>query len=159
MATSNLPSVAGSQNSRSMSPASANTLAPLDESRLDPVGSGQAVALLASCLMLVKPVGMSDADAQGWLNVAAGEVEHLPLDILQQGCSAARRTCTHHGQIVPAILREAEDWLATRRRIFGEPVDHAPADAPKLAAPPPWLPTPEELDQIKFEAAERLRAR
>ena len=97
---------------------------------------------------------MSDDNAQAWLRIAAGEVRDIPRDILVDACAAARKTCTHHGQIVPAILTEAEPRAAQRRRLA------APVERPALALPPadPWAPTAAELAELKRAAAERLKA-
>jgi hypothetical protein len=119
------------------------------------VGAVEAVALLTSCLTLVKPVGMSTEDADAWLTVATDAVLHLPRDILEAACTAARRSCTHHGQIVPAILKEGEELLAMRRTRLA--ADRIP-DERHLPAPSPWKPTRGELDQLKSEAAASLRA-
>lgn len=120
------------------------------------MGAVEAVALLTTCLTLVKPVGMSAEDADSWLTVATGEVLHLPGDILDAACTAARRSCTHHGQIVPAILREGEEILAMRRKRFG--VDRIPSDR-HLPAPDPWKPTPEELAELKAGIGQRVGKR
>lgn len=110
--------------------------------------------MLTTCLALVKPVGMSGEDAQAWLRVAAGEIRHLPPDLLADGCAAARKTCTHHGQIVPTILKETDERMASRRKLA------KPAVVPKerrLSAPEPWQPTPEELAELRAKAAANLR--
>lgn len=124
---------------------------------LRPASATEGTALLTTCLSLVKPVGMSAADAHAWLMTASDEIAYIPSDILADACAVARRTCTHHGQIVPTIIREAEEHLSARRRLHAA-IAPAPADAPKIAAPDPWHPTPEELEQLKAEAAASLRA-
>lgn len=127
-----------------------------DPRTVEPTDAGRAVALIGTCLALVKPVGMGDADAKTWLRLAAQEVRHLPIDILTESCAAARKVCTHHGQIVPAIIKAGEDWLASRRKMVRHNESMPPA--PRLAAPAPWLPTQEELDELKAVMAERLKA-
>lgn len=82
----------------------------------DPAPIHETVAMLASCLALVRPVGMAQADADEWLRVAARELSYLPGDLLADGAAHARRTCTHHGQIVPAIIKETDERLAARRK-------------------------------------------
>ena len=123
---------------------------------LAPSGATEAVALVTSCLTLVKPVGMSGEDAHAWLTVATGEVAHLPRDILEAACAAARRTCTHHGQIVPTILKEGEELLSLRRTRLG--VDVIPRDR-HLPAPDRWKPSAEEIELIKADAAAGLHGR
>lgn len=117
--------------------------------KLKPAPVSDAVALLTTCLALVKPVGMSGEDAQAWLRIAAGEVKHLPRDLLNDGCAAARKTCTHHGQIVPTILKETDERMATRRKL-AKP-ETVPVER-RIAAPEPWKPTPEELAAIRNAA-------
>lgn len=85
------------------------------------VSPQQAVALLTSCLALVRPVGMTPDEVEDWLSVALGEVMDIPGDALEIGCSAARRSCTHHAQIVPAIIREAAPIIERNRRIAALP--------------------------------------
>lgn len=122
-----------------------------------PSSATEAVACLSTCLALVKPVGMSQDDTAAWLGVAAQEVQHLPLDLLESACREARRTCTHHAQIIPAIIKASEERLAYRRTIH-----HREEVIPKerrLAAPEPWQPTREELDALKAAAAASLSAR
>jgi hypothetical protein len=64
---------------------------------------------------------MTDEMASDWLAAALGECLHLSDDQFKRGCAAARRECTHHAQIVPAIIkasgeavdifeRYARDW-------------------------------------------------
>lgn len=77
---------------------------------------------MSACLALVRPVGMTDQAATEWLAVAAAEVRDMPRSALEAGCREARQTCTHHGQIVPTILKHkpqesmalkyASDWDA-----------------------------------------------
>src|SRR5690606_16469726 len=59
---------------------------------------------------------------------------HLPPHILDRAALEARRTCTHHSQIVPAIIREADELIERQRRIDRHPVVAAP-EAKRLPAP------------------------
>ena len=99
-----------------------------------PLSRGEIINELSSCLALVKPVGMSDAMATEWLAVAAGELLDLTRNALKAGCAHARRTCSHHAQIVPTVLAEAErsqmvkaddrfldDWNASLAEFLGKP--------------------------------------
>jgi hypothetical protein len=92
------------------------------------------VALLTSCLALVRPVGMGDHEAEGWLRVALGEVREFPLQTLSFAAKHARRTCTHHAQIVPTIVKFCEENLP-------QPV-RDPWGGVELLPPPP-KPVPE----------------
>jgi hypothetical protein len=112
-----------------------------------------ATALLTSCLALVRPVGMADSEALDWLGVALGEVAHYPVDVLDYAASEARRTCTHHAQIVPAIIASADERMAHRRRMAELSV---PIDLPKLPAPPEI--SDEDFERIVAERGVALSA-
>lgn len=122
---------------------------------LKPASPGEAVALLTTCLALVKPVGMSDADAQAWLTVAAGEVRDLPMDILADACADARKSCSHHAQIIPAILKSCEERMRQRKALAG--IATVP-EGRRLPQPDRWKPTADELEAIKRDAAAKLSA-
>ena len=122
--------------------------------KLKPASVTETIALLSSCLALVKPVGMSGEDAQAWLRVAAGELAHLPSTLIAQGCAHARRTCTHHAQIIPAIIANAEPDLKAWQRYAADDREKAKA----LPAPDRWVPKPGELEAIKAQVAESLAA-
>jgi hypothetical protein len=62
------------------------------------------VTELQRCLALVRPVGMSDDMARDWLTAAVAEVRNVPLGTLARACADVRKTATHHGQIIPAIM-------------------------------------------------------
>lgn len=55
---------------------------------------------------------MSEDAATEWLAVAAGEVANMRPTVLKAACAEARKTCTHHGQIIPTILhgKTAQGW-------------------------------------------------
>lgn len=60
---------------------------------------------LLRCLALVRPVGMSDDMASDWLTAALFEVRAMDERQFRAGCQHARATCTHHAQIIPAIMQ------------------------------------------------------
>lgn len=60
---------------------------------------------LLRCLALVRPVGMSDDMASDWLAAALFEVRDMGEAQFRAGCRNARSTCTHHAQIIPAIMQ------------------------------------------------------
>jgi len=100
---------------------------------------------------------MAGEDAQAWLKVAARELSYLPSDLLAAGCEQARRTCTHHGQIVPAIIKATDEMMALRRDMAAR-ANRKPA-LPKPGDFEPWKPGEGELEAIKREVAESLRAK
>ena len=114
--------------------------------------------MLATCLALVRPVNMNDRDAEEWLRVAAKELIGLPLGLVDNACAVARRKCTHHGQIIPTIMAELEPELARQRSIdeAARAVEIIPRSR-RLTAEQ-WIPTREELDAIKQQAAQNLAA-
>lgn len=125
--------------------------------KLKPAPVTETVALLSSCLALVKPVGMSSEDAQAWLRVAAGELSHLPSDMLAKGCATARKTCTHHGQIVPTVLKDVGEWYDTVAEGARRASRRSEAAA-ALPEPEAWRPTLAELEKVKADIAKALRA-
>jgi len=62
------------------------------------------VTELQKCLALVRPVGMTDGMARDWLAAAVLEVRHISPQTLARACAEVRKTATHHGQIIPAII-------------------------------------------------------
>ena len=121
---------------------------------LHPATPEQAVSHLSACLALVRPAGMGNDAAEEWLAVAANELRELPDDILADACAEARKTCTHHGQIVPKVLEASSERMANRRK-FHEP--RIPIE--RRIEESRWQPKPGELDEIKRQVAESLKAR
>ncbi|MEO0033537.1 MAG: hypothetical protein RIS94_3295 [Pseudomonadota bacterium] len=111
--------------------------------------------MLTGCLALVRPVGMSEEAAEEWISLATDEVQHVPADLLDEGCAMARRKCRHHGAIVPTIMDHAEERWAARKRMRFALLERAGEAKPKREA---WKPTAEELEMIKRQATDRLRA-
>ena len=64
---------------------------------------------LLRTLALVRPVGMSDDMATDWLASALVELRDMGDGAFYAGCRHARQTCTHHGQIIPAIAAKARE--------------------------------------------------
>ncbi len=102
---------------------------------LQPAGASFAVAHLSGCLSLVRPVGMSDDEADEWLSIAAGEVAEFPSDLIEAGCKRAKRSATHHSQIVPRVVDHCEDAMKVLRNAFGPRV--VPIERRLEAAPRP----------------------
>jgi hypothetical protein len=95
-------------------------------------------AILSASLALVRPAGMSAADVEDWLSVAIDTLAHLPLHIFESGARTARGRCTHHSQIVPAILDETRGALTwhTRPKVNW---------VPRLVAPEQEAPRAQQL--------------
>lgn len=64
---------------------------------------------LLRCLALVRPIGMSDDMASDWLAAALFEVRDMDDRQFRAACQHARATCTHHGQIIPAIMQASRE--------------------------------------------------
>lgn len=141
--------------------ASQQNLAKAQEA-VKPAPIAETVASLASCLALVRPVGMAQGDADEWLRVAARELAHLPRNMLDYGCSVARKTCTHHGQIVPTIIKTVGEWYEAAQGSLRYAERQARRDELPGASKDPfqieWNPSLDELAQIKADVAKALRA-
>jgi len=91
---------------------------------------------------------MSEAEAEDWLGVAVGTVLDYPAGILDRAALEARRTCTHHSQIVPTIIREADVLLARGASLREASVPTNVRFLPvEKVLPPPKL-TQAEVDAI-----------
>lgn len=101
--------------------------------------------MLTACLALVRPVGMADAEIEDWLGAAGEAVGQVPIHILDRACLEARRTCTHHSQIVPAVVREADRLRAEERSL-------AEARGPVRLVPPERQLPSRKLTQADVDA-------
>lgn len=108
--------------------------------------------MLTACLSLVRPAGMSPNDADTWLMVAAEELRDIPEDLLADGCKHARRTATHHREIVALVIGHTKDALATRKRLRRHALDARNA----LPAPGRHRLTQDEVDEIVQERGRRM---
>lgn len=52
---------------------------------------------------------MGDDMASDWLAAALAECLHMTDAGFAAGCAAARRDCTHHGKIIPTVLRVGQE--------------------------------------------------
>ena len=86
------------------------------------------------------------------LTVAATELRDIPLDLLDIAASAARRTCTHHGQVVPTIIRESDEVMAMRRT---RAACERPAPTERRIEQQRWTPEVGEIERIKREVADQ----
>ncbi len=116
---------------------------PAFSERLQPASPERFRDELAGCLALTAPVGMTEEARAEWLAVAWSTLGHLPDDLLTEGCAHARAVADHPSKIVPAIMAETTERLATRRRIANA---GAVSAAPRL--PRPDYCTPEEAADI-----------
>jgi hypothetical protein len=135
-------------------PARGRQLTTQSRDLLEPAKPTEIVHQLSACLALVRPVGMGDEAATEWLTVAATTLGALPPDMLAKGAEAARKTCTHHGQIVPKILAETEEWLAMREAAYRP----APVYTQRQIEEARWTPAPGEIEEIKRRVAASLSA-
>jgi hypothetical protein len=98
-------------------PAPSSFSSPPTLSKLEPASVHDFNLELLSCLTLCSPVGMTDADRAEWVKVARAALHDLPLDLLREGCSAARLEADHPAKIVPAIMRTVRDAMRARYRM------------------------------------------
>lgn len=85
--------------------------------------------------------------------MAASELRDLPEDVIARAASEARKTCTHHGQIVPAIIKESAQSMQWRKVAA-----QARAPIERRIEEARWQPEPGELEEIKRQAAASLKA-
>lgn len=98
-----------------------------------------AIAQIASCLGLVRPVGMSDGMAEEWVRIAARDLGSFPDSTIAAACQKARMICNHHGKILPTVIAECEALSAAKARAkeysdicYGEPSAALPETFPTL---------------------------
>lgn len=116
------------------------------------------LAELNRALNLVRAVGMSDEMASDWLASAVVELRELPDGAFLAGCTKARRTCTHHAQIVPTILDEgAKAQTATATDRFLSEWDRAMIDYSNGYQP--QLSNQSEVQQLITSSARNLETR
>jgi hypothetical protein len=127
------------------------------EQGLRPAQPEAAMALLAECLTLCAPSGMTGDDRREWLKVAFKKIRDIPADLLAEATDAAQGACDHPSKIVRFIVQFTDDRWADRRRMRSRLLEGAEAQIEDDAAGT-WIPQPGELEQIKREAAERLKA-
>lgn len=96
---------------------------------------------------------MTAGEAEDWLRVAVGEVLKYPANVLHHAAGEARRTCTHHAQIVPTIIAEADERMAHIRRMAELSV---PLGTPRLSPPPAM--SDAEFERITGERGLELSA-
>ena len=114
----------------------------------------ERVAILTSCLALVRPAGMSADDVEDWIGVALGEVLDMPLLILSDAAAEARKSCTHHAQIIPAIFKAAAGPLAYKRSI-----DRFVSDMRPALPAPPIEPLEDAAAKLRTADAQRAASR
>lgn len=132
-------------------------IAKLDEAKgkMAPAEPTQLVAELAACLTLVAPSGMTADDRTEWIKVARMTIGDIPAGPFHSACKKARKTCRFASEIVPTIVREAEEQTGWLRSILAH-ANEAVERYGQQALPKPDRVTPDEIKQILAEvAAER----
>lgn len=86
---------------------------------------------LSACLALVRPVSMTEDAAAEWLAVAANELAGYGKKITEAALSDARQRCTHHGQIIPHVIKYMEDATPWR---MGKPLERRLPNQPQAKA-------------------------
>jgi hypothetical protein len=93
---------------------------------------------------------MTDDAAAEWLAVAASELAGYSKSLVEAALADARRTCTHHGKIIPHAIKWMEDATPWR---LGKPLAR---QLPRQAAPS--LPPP-DVTALIGTAGNALRVR
>lgn len=128
--------------------------------RLKPCGAKTGNAELSSCLLLVAPTGMGEAERRNWIAVARNELAGIPEDLMKRGCAAARRVADHPSKILPAIFREiGATWEARKRteREIAREIEAAKRSRERAALPAAEVCTPEAAAAILAEFAGKRR--
>lgn len=126
------------------------------QARLQPCGAKTGTLELAQCLTLVAPVGMTERERQDWITVARNELRGIPADLMQRGCSHARKVADHPSKIIPAIFKEVGAVWESRKkslRSIEREIGEAQAAAARLALPAQEICSPEEARRIIAEVA------
>lgn len=120
--------------------------APSQPAWLAPATPPEIPAILAPCLTIAAPSGMSLEDRGEWFMAAAGFLDTIPASLLRE---AAKRTAVDHpSKIVPAILAYAKD-----ERSSWEWRNRPQTKAPQLTVVPtaePELPPMTQADVDKL---------
>ena len=104
---------------------------------------------LSACLALVRPVSMTEDAAAEWLAVAANELAGYRRLSVEVALSDARHRCTHHGQIIPHVIKYMEEANPWR---MGKPLERQlPRSAASRSLPAP------EVTALIGNAASALR--
>ena len=85
--------------------------------------------------------------------MAVGEVLNYPAWVLHEAAVEARRTCTHHSQIIPTLVAAADERMDHFRRMAEL---SAPVPVQQLPPPPPL--SDDEFDRIVGERGLALSA-
>lgn len=92
-------------------------------------------AELNRALALLRPVSMSDETASDWLAAAIAETADMPDALFRQGVSEARKSCTFHGQLVPAIRAPQKRVDDYRASIGMSSISYKPDNVHQLTGP------------------------
>ena len=104
------------------------------------IAADEVIPPLGASLALVRPVGMGKEAAAEWLAVAASELAGYNRASVLSALAEARKRCSHHGQIVPFVIKHMEDQTPWR---MGKPLDRQ-------------LPAPEKREALPVPAVRQL---
>ena len=130
------------------------------EARLVPCGAKTGTAELAATLTLCAPTGMTQAERRDWINVARRELAGIPADLMERGCSHARKVADHPAKIIPAIFKEVGGEWDRRKRVRREierEIETWRRSQEVAQLPPPEVCTPEDAQRIIAEVGLNLR--
>lgn len=99
---------------------------------------------------------MTERERQDWITVARNELRGIPADLMQRGCSHARKVADHPSKIIPAIFKEVGAVWESRKkslRSIEREIGEAQAAAARLALPAQEICSPEEARRIIAEVA------
>jgi len=81
-----------------------------------PATDREFAAILAPCLQLVAPVGMTTEAQDAWFEAARMALEDVPVSLLRRGAKAAMQQADHPAKVVPAIMAAIKDDLEWSRK-------------------------------------------
>lgn len=116
---------------------------------------------LGRCLTLCAPSGMSEDERTLWLAAAWAEVADIPEAAFLDATAKARKTVEHPAKLVPAIIRESQDYAdLLRKRLAREEAQWANRNAPRLVnqkTPEPWEQDREEVAGMMAKLTRSLK--
>lgn len=123
---------------------------------LRPARPEEVMALLAECLTLTAPTGMTELDRREWLRVAYKRLADIPADLLADAANAAQATCDHPAKIVKFIAEQTDQRWTERRRLRAKLMEGVTVDATEPEITEKWLASANELEELKQATAQRL---
>lgn len=132
----------------------------LSKAKAAPATEDQAWSELGRCLTLCAPSGMKDDERETWLMTAYAEIRAIPAEPFLIAAAKARRICDHPAKIIPAIIRESQEFAESLLRVERtKRAQYENASAPRLQRHAEPDREPEEMDPKTAEILAGLKAK